>query len=95
MDRDAQGAPFAPVKEKAHPRIWRRCVRNHLGVMKAVLFLALAPAFALLSFESLSKLWGYQDSPSWIYIAYGSVAGLLAVVCLALAVKSLRRRCRH
>jgi hypothetical protein len=68
---------------------------NHLRVMKAVLFLALAPTFGLLSFESLSKLWGYQDSPSWIYITYGTVAGLLAVVCLALAVKSLRQRRRH
>jgi hypothetical protein len=68
---------------------------HHLRGMKAVLFLALAPTFGLLSLESLSKLWGYQDSPSWIYITYGTVAGLLAVVCLALAVKSLRQRWRH
>ena len=67
-------------------------VRSYPRVAKGVLLLVLALAFALLAYESLSKLWGYQDSPSWIYIAYGTVAALLTVVCLAAGARSLKRR---
>jgi hypothetical protein len=66
-------------------------MRNHLQVMKGILFLALAPIFALLSFESLSELWGHQDSPSWIYILYGSISGLLTILCLTLSARAFRR----
>ena len=64
---------------------------RYLRVVKGVAFLALAVTFALLAYESLSKLWGYQDSPAWLYVADGSVAAFLAVVCLAVAARSFRR----
>ena len=66
-------------------------MRNPLQVVKGILFLALVPIFALLSFESLSKLSGHQDSPTWIYIVYGSVSALLTILCLTLFGRSLRR----
>ena len=64
---------------------------SYLRVVKGVLFFVLGLIFALLAYEVFSKLWGYQDSPLWLYIAYGSVAALVSVVCLAVAAESLRR----
>jgi hypothetical protein len=63
----------------------------YLRVTKGTLLLVLAPVFAFLAYESLSKLWGYRDSPTWIYVTYGTVSAVLAVVCLAAGVRSLRR----
>jgi hypothetical protein len=68
-----------------------RSISHHLRVAKGALLLVLAPVFGILAYESLSKLWGYRDSPTWIYITYGTVAALLAVVCLTAGVRSLRR----
>ena len=60
---------------------------------RGVLFFVMAALFAVISFEALSKLWAaYQDSPWWIYAAYGGVSGVLAVVCSVSGVRSLRHR---
>jgi len=56
-----------------------------------VVFLLLAIVFALLAYGALSKLWGYQDDPEWVYIVYGIVETFLAAVCLTAAVRSRRR----
>ena len=59
------------------------------------LFLLLAVPFAVLSYEATSKLWAaYRDSPSWVFASYGAVSGLLAVACVLLGIKSVRRRRR-
>ena len=39
-----------------------------------------------LPYESVSKFWGDQDSPVWIYVVYGAVAFALALVCFWAAV---------
>jgi uncharacterized membrane protein YdcZ (DUF606 family) len=53
----------------------------------------MAALFAVVSFEAVSKLWAaYQDSPWWIYAAYGGVSGVLAVACSVSGVRSLRHR---
>jgi hypothetical protein len=70
-------------------------VRGYLRVVKGAAFAVLALTFALLAYESLGKLWSYQDSPSWLYITYGSVEAVLAVVCLTLAARSFRRARRR
>jgi hypothetical protein len=57
------------------------------------LLLVVASAFALVSIESLSKLWAsYQDSPWWIYVGYGTLAAVAAIVCLRVGLRSLRRQ---
>lgn len=63
---------------------------SYVQLAKGALQLVLAAVLAFLAYESLSKLWGY-DSPTWIYIAYGSVAALLALLCAAAGARSIRR----
>jgi membrane protein YdbS with pleckstrin-like domain len=67
-------------------------LRRRLQVAKGVLLLIVAAVFAVVSIESLSKLWvSYQDSPWWIYVGYGTLAALAAIVCLGIGMRSLRR----
>jgi hypothetical protein len=73
------------------PASGKPALRSYLRLALGALFLALALTFAVLAYESLSKLRGYRDSPLWIYITYGSVAALLSMVCLTVAAKSFRR----
>ena len=56
-----------------------------------VLTLILAVAavfFGSWAYEVLENLWGYQDSPAWVYLSFGlplaalSVAPIAGIVCL-------------
>ena len=61
--------------------------------VRGVLYFVLAAPFAVVSFEALSKLWAaYQDSPWWIYAAYGGLSGCSAIACSVFGVRSLRHR---
>ena len=62
-------------------------------MVKAIVFFAAGVLFGLLAVGALRNLWAdYQDSPAWVYVLYGSVAGLGGLLCLALAARSLRGR---
>ena len=56
-------------------------MRRRLQVAMGVLFLVVAAAFAVLSIEAFSKLWvTYRDSPWWIYVEYGALEAVAAIV---------------
>jgi len=65
--------------------------RRFLPAAAGIVLFVLGAVFGLLSYESVSKLWGDQDSPVWIYVVYGAVAFALALACFCAAVQSLRR----
>jgi uncharacterized membrane protein YdcZ (DUF606 family) len=67
--------------------------RRPSQMVRAVVLFVMAALLAVVSFEAVSKLWAaYQDSPWWIYAAYGGVSGVLAVACSVSGVRSLRHR---
>src|SRR5580765_1302237 len=64
--------------------------RRFLPASAGIVLFVLGAVFGLLFYESVSKLWGDQDSPVWIYVVYGAVAFALALACFWAAVQSLR-----
>ena len=66
-----------------------RLTRAPVSVVGIALCLAVAAAALGLSISLFSKLWGYQDSPSWIYVLWGlfwlGIALLMGVFAWAIA----------
>jgi hypothetical protein len=60
--------------------------------MKAFLASVVALVSAVFAVVMLRNLWGYRDSPTWIYVVYGGFWIVLSVVFAVIAVRTARRR---
>src|SRR5205807_10417231 len=65
----------------------------NLKILRASLVALVCAAFA---FCALRPLWGYRDSPTWIYVVFGGfwIALSLAFAVIAARIAVTRRRIR-
>jgi hypothetical protein len=62
-----------------------------MRVVRAVVLLMLGSALAVASWGPLGNLFSdEQDSPAWMYVAYGLPPLALGVLCIAIAARWLR-----
>jgi hypothetical protein len=65
-----------------------------IAMVKTTLLAFAALVCAALAFGAVRNLWGYQDSPTWIYVVFGGFWIALTVAFAVFAVKAARRRSR-
>jgi hypothetical protein len=62
------------------------------GLLIAVVLVVIGAFLAYWGVGTVDNIWGYQDSPDWVYLMYGVPLLLAGVLCLAGAAKIIRRR---